>query len=200
MPAISFVWITPTPTISQRPSCRGGSCADAYQRGLAKLLPEPFGNSFLVATGAQVGIRETRRIMGDYVLTLNDWVNRRKFADEICRNAYFIDLHTTAEEARQKKEIDVDTRFQHYGPGGSHGIPYRCLTPRGLPNILVAGRSISCDRLVHGSIRVMPVCLAMGEAAGLAAALAAQAKLIDVHAVDPERLRSRLRAEGAYLP
>ena len=178
----------------------GRKLADSYQRALAKFVPEAFGNSFLVATGAQVGIRETRRIMGDYILTLDDWVNRRKFDDEICRNAYFIDLHTTAEEARAKKEIDIPARYKHYGPGESHGIPYRCLTPKGLSNVLVAGRSISCERTVHGSIRVMPVCLAMGEAAGLAAALAAGTKIPDVHAVDTAHLRERLRAEGAYLP
>lgn len=179
---------------------QGRKIADAYQRALAEFLPEAFGQSFLVATGAQVGIRETRRIVGDYTLTLDDWLDRRNFDDEICRNAYFIDLHTTAEEARSKVEVDVMKRFQQYQPGESHGIPYRCLTPKGLPNVLVAGRNISCDRPVHGSIRVMPVCLAMGEAAGLAAALAAQTQNADVHAVDFARLRERLRAEGAYLP
>ena len=136
----------------------------------------------------------------DYVLNLDDWLNRRTFEDEICRNAYPIDIHTTAAEAQDKKEVNAMHRFPNYGPGESHGIPYRCLTPKGLRNLLVAGRNISCDRPVHASIRVMPVCLAMGEAAGLAAALAAQAQTPDVHAVNTARLRDRLRAEGAYLP
>lgn len=183
-----------------RAAMEGRRIADAYQRGLSKYVPEVFGNSFLAATGAQVGIRETRRIIGDYVLTFEDWINRRTFEDEICRNCYFIDLHTTAEEAKKKKEVDVVTRFQHYKAGESHGIPYRCLTPRGIPNVLVAGRSVSCDHPVQGSVRVMPVCLTMGEAAGIAAALAAREKIADVHAVDTEYLRKRLREEGAYLP
>jgi hypothetical protein len=67
-------------------------------------------------------------------------------------------------------------------------------------NVLVAGRSISCERIVQGSIRVMPVCLAMGEAAGVAAALAAADTAGDVHLVDTDVLRARLRAEGGYLP
>ena len=80
----------------------------------------------------------------------------------------------------------------YYGPGESHGIPYRSLVPKGLRNVLVAGRSISCERIVQGSVRVMPVCLAMGEAAGMAAAHAAQRHDGDVHAVDTNRLRQRL--------
>jgi hypothetical protein len=147
-----------------------------------------------------LGIRETRRIMGGYVLCADDYLARRSFPDEICRNSYFIDLHLTKEEARSRGELDMAMRFNRYEKGESHGIPYRCLTPRGLKNVLVAGRSISCDRSVQGSVRVMPVCLAMGEAAGLAAALALQAPGQNVHAVDPARLRRRLRAEGAYLP
>ncbi|MET0263811.1 MAG: FAD-dependent oxidoreductase, partial [Rariglobus sp.] len=87
-----------------------------------------------------------------------------------------------------------------YKAGESHGIPYRCLTPKGLRNVLVAGRNISVERAVHGSIRVMPVCLSMGEAAGLAAALASRDDVPDVHAIDTDLLRSRLREAGAYLP
>ncbi|MDF3058851.1 MAG: tat (twin-arginine translocation) pathway signal sequence [Rariglobus sp.] len=177
----------------------GRRLAEAYSRALAEFAPAAFAESFLVMTGTQVGIRETRRIIGDYVLTLDDWLTRRTFDDEICRNAYFIDLHTTAEEARKKISV-AEHRFEHYKPGESHGIPYRCLTPKGLRNVLVAGRNISVERVVHGSIRVMPVCLSMGEAAGLAAALAAQAATPDVHAVDTAELRARLREAGAYLP
>jgi hypothetical protein len=69
-----------------------------------------------------------------------------------------------------------------------------------LANVLVAGRAISCERAVMGSVRVMPTCLAMGEAAGVAAAQAARMTAPDVHAVDTDALRTRLRAVGAYLP
>jgi hypothetical protein len=111
-------------------------------------------------------------------------------------------VHYSREELRLKAQgqLDEKERVAHYGEGESHGVPYRCLTPKGLRNVLVAGRPISADRAVHGSIRVMPPCLCTGEAAGLAAALAAQEKEPDVHAVDTDRLRARLREEGAYLP
>ena len=187
------------PASVSRAAREGRKMADAYQRALAEFVPAAFGDSFLVSTGTQVGIRETRRIIGDYVLTLDDWLTRRDFDDEICRNAYFIDLHATAEEMRIKKKV-TEHRFEHYKPGESHGIPYRCLTPKGLRNVLVAGRNISVERAVHGSIRVMPVCLSMGEAAGLAAAMASATASPDVHAIDTDLLRSRLREAGAYLP
>jgi len=79
-------------------------------------------------------------------------------------------------------------------------MPYRCLTPKGLPNVLVAGRCISTERPLNGSVRIMACCLTTGEAAGLAAALAAAADRHDVHAVDATELRRRLHAHGAYLP
>ena len=83
-------------------------------------------------------------------------------------------------------------------PGQSHGIPYRCLLPQGLENLLVAGRSLSADRAVQGAARVMPFCFAMGEAAGLAAAMAAagSGRTRDVNIAD---LQARLRAQGAWL-
>ena len=84
--------------------------------------------------------------------------------------------------------------------GESHGIPYRCLTPKGLANVLVAGRCISTDRYANGAIRVMPPCMSMGEAAGVAAATAAAAPEPDVHAVDTDALRDRLRELGAHVP
>ena len=150
-------------------------------------------------TGSVVGIRETRRVVGDYVLTLDDYLARRSFPDEICRNSYFIDVHRAFAEVKKSLETRTTGDDIRYGPGESHGIPYRSLLPKGLRNVLVAGRSISCERIVQGSVRVMPVCLAMGEAAGLAAALAAGSDH-DVHQVDTELLRSRLKAHGAWLP
>ena len=179
----------------------GRRMAEDWRQALAEVHPA-FARAHLVATGAQVGIRETRRIRGGYVLTLADWLDRRSFADEIGRNCYFLDVHwASAAMARDPAGFGRwDTSCLRYGEGESHGIPYRCLTPAGLRNVLVAGRSVSAERIVQGSIRVMPACLVMGEAAGLAAALAASAAEPDVHAVDTAELRRRLRAEGAFLP
>ncbi len=193
---------TDTESVS-RALAQGRRLAAQFRDAFAEFYPEAFGNSFLVSTGSVLGIRESRRIIGDYVLTLDDYIDRRSFEDEICRNSYFIDIHHSLKEASEhtKKRADcLSTSAMHYQPGESHGIPYRCLTPKGLKNVLVAGRSISCERPVQGSVRVMPVCLAMGEAAGLAAALAQASPSPDVHAVDIEHLRQRLIEEGAWLP
>ncbi|MCG3179953.1 MAG: hypothetical protein BIFFINMI_02307 [Phycisphaerae bacterium] len=180
---------------------RGRRIALAYRNGLAEFWPAAFGKAFLVSTGSLLGIRETRRIVGDYCLTVEDYHARRTFPDEVCRNNYWIDIHTAkAEVAAAKSTSDhVVNRFEHYGPGESHGIPYRCLAPRGLSNVLVAGRSISCDRPVQGSVRVMPCCLAMGEGAGIAAAMASAADRPDVHGVDADRLRRRLVEVGQFI-
>lgn len=181
----------------------GRRLAAQFHEALREFCPDAFGESFLVSTGAVIGIRETRRIVGDYELTIHDYIDRRTFDDEICRNAYFIDIHHSLKEAGEHTKNRTDClslEVSRYQPGESHGIPYRCLTPKGLANVLVAGRSISCDRPVQGSVRVMPVCLTMGEAAGIAAAYAAKETEPDVHAVDVPHLRRRLREAGAYLP
>lgn len=177
----------------------GRRMAKAFRDACAEFCPEAFANAHLTQTAPLMGIRETRRIVGDYRLTIEDFEARRSFPDEICRNNYFIDVHGTKRGERAGKADGVQAL--RMGRGESHGVPYRCLAPKGLADVLVAGRSISTDRAVQGSTRVMPVCLCMGEAAGLAAALAASAgAAADVRAVDTEDLRARLRDRGAYLP
>ena len=158
--------------------------------------------AYLVSSGVQIGVRETRRIRGDYVLTLDDYLARRSFPDEIARNAYYIDIHLSKREWERSlgQPIDWAAKIHQYGPGESHGIPYRCLVPVALRNVLVAGRCISTDRPVQGSVRTMPNCLALGEAAGAAAAWAATRHGGDVRAVDVTALRARLRELGAWLP
>ncbi|MFA6110687.1 MAG: FAD-dependent oxidoreductase [Candidatus Latescibacterota bacterium] len=183
------------PLSVSRAMIRGRRLARAFRDACAEFFPEAFANSFLAATGSLMGVRESRRILGDYYLTVDDFRARRSFADEICRNCYFVDVHPRQGEPHPESEESCI----HLGKGESHGIPYRCLTPRELRNVLVAGRSISTDRAVQGSTRVMPVCLCTGEAAGLAAALAAGSGG-DVRAVEPQQLRARLRQVGAYLP
>jgi len=83
---------------------KGRRMAEAYRRALTEFAPAAFANSFVVATGAVLGVRETRRVTGDYVLTLEDYAERRSFPDEICRNSYFIDLHQTKEEHKAKMD------------------------------------------------------------------------------------------------
>ncbi|MGC4046730.1 MAG: FAD-dependent oxidoreductase [Armatimonas sp.] len=155
----------------------------------------------LVSTGPHIGVRESRRIIGDYTLTLDDYLACHSFPDEIARCAYFIDLHaaTTEEAARAKAVTDGGKTSASLPPGQSHGIPYRCLIPQGVENLLVAGRSLSAERAVQGAARIMPYCFAMGEAAGLAAVLVLEAGGA-VRGIDTSELRERLRGVGAYLP
>ena len=159
----------------------------AYQmhRGLKEFDKEAFASSYLSATASVMGIRESRRIVGDYTFTVQDWLERKEFEDNIGRNCYYIDVH----------KVD-GASYPRYKKGESHGIPYRCLTPKGLSNVLVAGRCISTDQASLGSLRVMPPAMVTGEAAGLAAALASRQARPDVHGVDVLRLRQRLVEEG----
>jgi len=180
----------------------GRKLAHEHKRGFADYHPA-FANSFLADTAAAIGSRESRRVIGDYIFTIEDYLARRSFEDEILRNNYYIDIHNTPNESKQQKggaHWFSDERYERYGNGESHGLPYRCLTPKGLRNVLVAGRCVSSDRITQGSLRVMPCCLCMGEAAGIAAKLAADMPEADVHAVDTRELRKRLEEEGAYLP
>lgn len=123
-----------------------------------------FEQAHLVASGEQLGIRETRRIVGDYLLTVDDFIAARSFPDDIARNAYYIDIHLANSKS--------DMTFNHLPPGVSHGVPYRIMLPVGIDNLWVAGRSVSSDRAVQGSLRVMPNCFSMGQASGTAAVLA----------------------------
>ncbi len=122
---------------------QGRKIAREFRGALAEFHPA-FKNSFLVNTGSLLGIRETRRIVGDYVLTIEDYLARRSFDDEISRNSYPIDVHTAKNEIEKSKEgkLDVMNRFEQFKAGESHGIPYRCLIPGGIRNVLVPGRLI----------------------------------------------------------
>ena len=156
---------------------------------------EGYEKAFIVSTGANLGIRETRRIMGEYVLDEEDYAKRASFADEIGRYCYPIDLHPITPGAAKTKYEEEYTKG--YGKGNSYGIPYRCLLPKNTKNLLVAGRCISTSREMNGSTRVMPCCFITGMAAGAAAALAKDGA---VREVSVSVLREELQKRGAYLP
>ena len=161
----------------------GREMAETYLRALKEYLPDAFRDAYITATAPLMGIRESRRIRCDYRLTIDDYLSRRSFPDEIGRNAYWIDIHVPGS--------DVESGSIHYGPGESHGIPFRCQLPKGLDNVLIAGRTIDSDRTIFGSLRVMPNCLATGTAAGAAAALAVQ-KNVTPREVPFEELKREL--------
>ncbi|MHB9031517.1 MAG: FAD-dependent oxidoreductase [Anaerolineae bacterium] len=177
---------------------RGRKTVREYEQYYKRYL-QGFEQMELAATGALLGIRESRRVMGDYVLSLEDFKRRAVFEDEIGRYCYPVDIHasTPSDEAFEQFRQEITTL--HYGPGESYGIPYRCLLPRGLKNVLVAGRCISSDRYIQGSVRVMPGCYITGQAAGVAAALALNTAG-DTRQVNAAELQTRLSAMGAYLP
>jgi hypothetical protein len=169
-----------------------------YQRFYKEYLTG-YADMELAYTAPQHGIRETRRILGDYVLGLDDFLARAVFPDEIGRFCYPVDIHATKPDDASFEHFEEEFKRLRYEKGETYGIPYRSLTPRGLKNVLVAGRSLSADRYVQGSVRVMPGCFITGQAAGVAAALAVETG-IDTPDVHVATLQARLLALGAYLP
>jgi hypothetical protein len=152
-----------------------------------------FENAYLIATAAQLGVRETRRIVGDYVLTVNDVLGARKFEDAVARYACWVDIHTM--DPSKKQEAHSGRGLQ---PGTSYDIPYRCLVPKQVENLLVAGRCFSATHEALASARMIPSCMAMGQAAGTAAALAA-ARKIKPRELDMRLLQGTLRQQGVMI-
>ncbi len=147
-----------------------------------------FETSYIVDTGAQVGVRETRHIRGDYQLTEDDVLANRAFDDGIACGTFAIDIHPP------EGEQQVFT-----GSGKAvYEVPYRALLPQGLDNVLVAGRSISATHAAFGSSRVMATCMAIGQGAGLAAAMLAR-QGGTIREVDVAEVRRQLIAQGQYL-
>ena len=179
---------------------RGRESMLEYQRYFREYLGRGLEKVRLVETAAKMGVRETRRIVGDYVMTLDDYMRRAVFDDEIGRYCYPIDIHPSSadKEAYERHREEFD-RLYRYKRGESYGIPYRSLCAKGVRNLLVAGRCISTDQKVQASVRVMPACYITGQAAGMAAALSANASC-DVHAVGVRELQAALAGFGAYLP
>lgn len=184
------------------------SLTRAYRWGRKSLLEyeryykhylEGFEAMELAATGSLLGVRETRRIMGDYVLNLDDFQRRAVFEDEIGRFSYPVDIHIAKPDRESYDQFRQEYARLRLGKGESYGIPYRILTPRQLTNVLVAGRCVSTDRSLQASIRVMPGCYITGQAAGVAAAIAVQTGG-DTRGVAIGDLQARLKAMGAYLP
>jgi len=155
---------------------------------LQKRVPG-FQQAYLSQTGAQIGVRETRRIKGEYVLTGEDVLTAKKFPDGIALSSYPIDVHNPAGEG---------TVLKYLSPGEFYAIPYRCLVPQKIDNLLVAGRPISTTHEAHASTRVQVVCYATGQAAGVAATLALQNNLSPREATAIE-IQQALRKQGAIL-
>ncbi|WP_080903627.1 FAD-dependent oxidoreductase [Parabacteroides sp. Marseille-P3160] len=147
-----------------------------------------FENSYVVDTGIQVGIRETRHIVGDHILTEEEVLNGTSFIDGIACGTFAIDIHPP----HGKEQIFTGSGKAVYE------IPYRCMLPVGFHNLIVAGRSISATHTAAGSIRVMATCMAIGQAAGTSAAILSQ-KNCSTREIDIPLLRKTLLNQGQYL-
>lgn len=169
-----------------------------YERYYKEYL-KGFEQMELVATGSLLGIRETRRIIGDYILNINDFTGRAVFDDEIGRYSYPVDIHIARPDKESYEKFYKEITTMRLGKGESYGIPYRTLTPTGLKNVLVAGRCVSTDRQMQASIRVMPGCYITGQAAGMAAALMIENNT-ETRGIDIKEFQQRLQKIGAFLP
>ncbi len=157
---------------------------------------EGYENAKVLVTSDVLGIRETRRIVCDYMAKMDDYINHAVFEDEIGRYCYPIDIHS---HSINSEENWSSMYAKGYEKGKSYGISYRSLLPKRLKNVLVAGRCIGAERAMNGSMRVMPCCFITGMAAGTAAALA-NAEEIGIREIDIRKLKNTLISMGAYLP
>lgn len=147
-----------------------------------------FEDAYLLQTASQVGVRESRRIVGEYVLTLDDIKEKRQFEDAVVRSKW---AHSDTHSGK-----NMQWSFEFYE--GPYWIPYRSLIPKQTDNLLVVGRSISATRKAMASIRIMPICASTGEAAGAAAAIAVQ-NGITTRKVDIKELQNVLKKQGVVL-
>lgn len=142
------------------------------------------------ACGAEVGIRETRRIVGEKYITYKEYLEGKLYDDAICYAYYPIDLHTADEDSLFNIYLEKDK---------IPTIPYGALVPKGFDNLLVAGRCISGDRLAISAVRMKAFCMAMGQAAGAAAYLAIKSN-VPVRDIEIKELKQSLRNSGAIVP
>ncbi len=147
-----------------------------------------FAQAFLSDTAPRLGIRETRRIRGLYALSEDDVLSGRRFDDGICRAAWPVELHVAGGE----------TVWKFLEPGTWYTVPYRCLVPVGMENLLVVGRCISATHEGFASVRVIGPCMGEGEAAAVAAGLAA-ARDMGLPGVDSGELRAALTERGGLV-
>lgn len=138
-----------------------------------------FENSQFSGFAPHIGIRESRRMVGEYVLTEDDVLEGRDFPDSIARGAFPIDIHIPDSSGWEGKPVNKD-----------YGIPYRCLVNKKVKNLIFAGKCLSATFQAHGSARLSPTCMAMGEAAGIASAVSVKEKIsadelngIDIHKI-----------------
>lgn len=148
-------------------------------------------NVRLLSTASTVGIRESRHVAGEYTLDKDDVVEGRVPADSVFLCSNSIDLHAGGKDKS-------GTVYMTIRDGDWYGVPYRCLVPQRVEGLLVAGRCVSASSVAAAAIRVMPPCMAMGQAAGTAAALAVKSGATP-RRVAADELVASLKADGVWL-
>ena len=155
---------------------------------LQKYVPG-FANCYLIESSSKVGRRESRRIKGLYTMTGDDVRLQRQFDDVIAQACYQIDIHGPTDTSSCLVKLPAGTHYD---------IPYRCLVPCACENLLVAGRCVSATHEALAAIRVQPICMAMGQAAGTAAAMCANENKRPAD-LDVKALQQKLAEQGAIL-
>lgn len=173
------------PASLSRAESAGRRQARRYLEVFRRYVPG-YERAFILDTGAELGVRETRRIVGAHVMTTEEVIGERKFDDAIAPSCWPIEEHGAGRS----------TRWVWMTPGGYCQIPYRALLPRGPENLLVAGRCLSATHEAHAALRITANCFSMGQAAGIAAAMAGDGPVADV---DVPALQRALAAAGAVL-
>lgn len=174
------------PDLITKAEIEGRRQADLIFAFLKKYIPG-LENAKMLQTSERVGIRESRRMAGEYVLTKEDIQSSTIFDDAVVILANSIDVHTPGK-----------TTYKTFKNTEPYSIPYRALVSKDFDNLFTAGKSVSADRSAHGAVRVIPPCFAMGQAVGIASAMAAK-ESIAAKNVNVPTLQAKLRQNGAYL-
>ncbi len=148
-----------------------------------------FEESTVLSVANEIGVRESRKLKGVYILTAEDLVSCTMFEDSIALGNYDIDIHNPA---------GTGTSHRYFENGEFYSIPYRSLLSKEFDNLLVAGRCVSATHEAQASIRIIPICCCMGEAAGIAAAVAFNSEK-NVHTADVKEIQRILRENGAVI-
>lgn len=149
-----------------------------------------FEQSYFITSGPYIGIRETRRIVGQYVLTENDLLANKKFNDAVATGCWYLDKHSNRATPGRAQDTP------HILPPAPYDIPYRTLLPQKISNLLVAGRCHSATHMAASSTRVTVTAMALGQAAGTAAAMAVKRRK-NPQEISGEKVREKLATQGA---
>ena len=148
-----------------------------------------FDNATVISIANEIGVRESRKLKGEYILTADDLKNGTYFSDTIALGRYDIDIHNPS---------GTGTTIYHFKKGERYCIPYRSLVPKEYVNLLVAGRCLSATHEAQSAVRIMPICACLGQAAGTAVSIALKNNT-NTHTVDIKALREKLKENGANV-